>query len=176
MMIRNYNKSEAKPIGKKQLHLLKFGNYFSKSPKLTTNRIDNKHKNKSTTNRSSNEQKQSEQLFNNFAGTGLIVNNHRQISAESISTSNTMKRLSNSTEISTPTNHSNSNSPDNTSNAIYLTNETSDSQCPSLSHQQPSLNTRYRELIKEYVDTESTISSSDIQDDLSSVASDGTYI
>ena len=39
----------------------------------------------------------------------------------------------------------------------------------------PSVSAKYKELLKEYVDTESTVSSSDIRDDVSSVASDGIF-
>eukprot|EP01084_Bolivina_argentea_P266687 452429_1 len=175
----NPPKSPSKPIKKQQLLKSKFGNYFSKSPKLTNNRISSKQIKINKKNNNNNNNNSSQQLFDNFVGTGLMVNisthqtNKRQISSESIASNsntistsnNTIQRLSNSTDNSTPHSHSNSNSLD-------IDNNNNIHNIPSLKTQ-PSANTRTKELFKEYIaETESTVSSSDIQDDISSVASD----
>ena len=141
-----------KPINKSKLLNMKFGNYFSKSPKRT--QFVN-----SPTPSTKSEQKQThtqqKQLFDNFAGTGLMLNSNLNTN---------IPRLSNSTD--TPPSHSHSHSIGD-----------KDRTSPIFKHTLPSsVNTRYSQLAKEYgIDTASTVSSSDIQDDISSVASDGTY-
>ena len=182
-------KSQPKPIAKKQLHLLKFGTYFSKSPKLTNNRV--------TTNKNKDDHKAKEQ--NNYQLS--VAMKTRQISAESTSTSqsaittNTAQRLSQSDTTSTPNSHSresNSLEIDNhpsKDNPIFFPNDSNsrldrpanngpNQPFSRFANPRPSINTRYTQLMKEYVfDNDSTLSSStDIQDDLSSVASDGIDI
>merc|ERR1712154_121484 len=131
---RTLPKSSPKPIAKKQLNLLKFGNYFSKSPKLTNNRIKS--------NKCKNEEKQNEhpkegQLYSNLAGTGLMAQKQRD------------HVLNDNQSVSTI-----------------------NSEVNIMPTKAPSVSAKYKELLKEYVDTESTVSSSDIRDDVSSVASD----
>jgi len=159
--------SRAKPIISRTNSLkLHFGNYFSKSPKLTTNRIGSGKKSPQKGGDGKNEDNPSNgRIVSNFAapkvqssaddGDGNISNS-----------SETMKQISDST----PNSHSNSS--DSERNPIFFANDASHHPLPPINDSRQSVNSRYRELMKEYVDNESTISSSDIQDDLSSVASD----
>ena len=172
-------KSEAKPIAKSQLLSMKFGmrNYFSKSPKLTNNRIGStKNAPQKGKGRKKEDNPSSGSIFSSFPKSGYLSSSaKRQSSAEdgNISTSTstgTVKRLSDST----PNSHSNS-SDSLEINPTFFPNDGSHPPLPPVRNHTASINTRYAELIKEYVDNDSTISSSDIQDDLSSVASDGIH-
>ena len=169
--------SLAKPIAKKQLSLLKFGNYFSKSPKLTNNRISsNKDSPQKEKDKKEDDNPSNGRIFRNFPGTSSKRQSQSVVEDGNLSNSNSnshsasaVKRLSDSTP--------NSNSSDSLEiNPIFFPHSTPNSHpLPPLRDHTASINTRYREMIKEYVDNDSTISSSDLQDDLSSVASDGIH-